>query len=96
MSPASLAPSICVMVPIGVILNSLPITPGGLGVGETAFNVLFHIAGLHGGAEALLCWRIWTAMVGLVGLIPYLRGFQARLFEVAPNPTPVLTGTREV
>ncbi|HZD50615.1 MAG TPA: lysylphosphatidylglycerol synthase transmembrane domain-containing protein [Silvibacterium sp.] len=96
MSPSSLTPSACVMVPIGVIVNSLPITPGGLGVGEEAFNVLFHIAGLHGGAEALLCWRIWTALVGLIGLIPYLRGFQASLFEVAPSPEPVLTASREI
>jgi glycosyltransferase 2 family protein len=96
MSPASLAPSVCVIVPIGAIVNSLPITPGGLGVGETAFNVLFHIAGLRGGAEALLCWRIWTAVVGLIGLIPYLRGFQASLFEVAPSPTAVLPATRDI
>jgi uncharacterized membrane protein YbhN (UPF0104 family) len=52
----------------------LPLTPGGLGVGESAYNVLFKMAGLEGGAEALLCWRIWRAAVGLIGLILYLRG----------------------
>ena len=36
--------------------------------------MLFRMAGLEGGAEALLCWRIWRAAVGLIGLILYLRG----------------------
>ena len=34
--------------------NSLPLTPGGIGAGETAFNVLFKLTGISGGAEALL------------------------------------------
>jgi len=73
-SPSALEMKMCLVIPMGYIANSLPLTPGGLGVGETAFNALFVIAGSHGGAEALLCWRIWSAIVGILGLIFYLRG----------------------
>ncbi|HXN23242.1 MAG TPA: lysylphosphatidylglycerol synthase transmembrane domain-containing protein [Candidatus Dormibacteraeota bacterium] len=78
LNPASWSMEMCIMIPIGHIANSLPITPGGLGVGETAFNALFGVAGLRGGAEALLCWRIWRALVSLLGLAFYLRGFRLR------------------
>jgi glycosyltransferase 2 family protein len=81
--PARLAARLCVLVPIGQIVNSLPISPGGLGVGEAAFNALFKIAGLQGGAEALLCCRIWTILVSILGLAFYLRGFRGRVFS--PN-----------
>jgi uncharacterized membrane protein YbhN (UPF0104 family) len=71
----------CLVIPMGDVANSLPLTPGGLGVGETAFSVLFKLAGLQGGAEALLCWRIWRAMVGLIGLVIYLRGMRRSVFD---------------
>ena len=89
-SPASIAPRLWVIVPMGEIANSLPLTPGGLGVGETAFNALFHIAGLEGGADALLCWRVWNAIVSIVGLCVYLRGFRARLIDPGPQSEPAL------
>jgi hypothetical protein len=75
-APQSLALKMCLVIPMGDVANSLPLTPGGLGVGETAFSALFNIAGLQGGAEALLCWRIWRAMVGLAGLAIYLKGMR--------------------
>jgi hypothetical protein len=76
LNPAGLAMRMCLIVPLGFVANSLPFTPGGLGVGETAFNALFTVAGLTGGAEALLCWRVWTALVRLLGLVFYLRGIE--------------------
>jgi glycosyltransferase 2 family protein len=83
-NPASLEAKLLVMVPMGEIVNSLPLTPGGLGVGETAFNAFFSIAGMRGGAEALLCWRVWNALVGLLGLFFYLRGIRVRIFDSYP------------
>jgi uncharacterized protein (TIRG00374 family) len=76
LNPAGLNLNMIPIVPLGFVANSLPFTPGGLGVGETAFNALFTVAGLTGGAEALLCWRIWTALVRLLGLVFYLRGIE--------------------
>ena len=63
-----------VLIPLGHLANTLPITPGGLGVGEAAFNKLFALAGLEGGAETLLGWRLLTLLLGLVGLVFYLQG----------------------
>ncbi len=80
-APSSWTPRMCLVIPIGHIVNSLPLTPGGLGVGETAFNALFNITGLRGGAEALLCTRIWTAMVGLIGYAFYLHGIRRNVFD---------------
>ena len=80
-APQSLALKMCLVIPMGDVANSLPLTPGGLGVGETAFSALFKLAGLQGGAEALLCWRIWRAMVGLAGLAIYLKGMRRAVYD---------------
>jgi uncharacterized protein (TIRG00374 family) len=97
-NPASLEAKLLVMVPMGEIVNSLPLTPGGLGVGEAAFNAFFSIAGMRGGAEALLCWRVWNALVGLLGLFFYLRGVRVRVSDSAsPNSaSPDLCSTPSV
>ncbi len=90
-NPASVAWRLCLVVPIGQIVNSLPITPGGLGVGEVAFNTLFRLVGLGGGVESVLCWRIWSAIVSGLGLYFYARGMQGcTIEEQAPaNATPL-------
>jgi uncharacterized membrane protein YbhN (UPF0104 family) len=82
-SPSALAMKMCLVVPMGFVANSLPITPGGLGVGETAFHALFGLTGLRGGAEALLCWRIWSAFIGILGLGIYLQGLRGCIFDRA-------------
>ena len=63
-----------VVVPLGFVANSLPITPGGLGIGESAFDRLFKMVNLSGGAEILLGWRFLMILIGLIGLIFYLQG----------------------
>jgi uncharacterized protein (TIRG00374 family) len=72
--PNEFAWRMSVVIPIGFAINVLPVTPGGLGVGEAAFNKLFALAGLTGGAEALLGWRLLTILTGLLGLAYYLQG----------------------
>ena len=64
-SPASFSPRVLLVAPVGHLINALPLTPGGLGVGEAAFNALFTAAGMHGGADALFCVRLWNAIVAL-------------------------------
>jgi glycosyltransferase 2 family protein len=66
--PASFSTRLVLVAPVGHLVNSLPLTPGGIGVGETAFNALFLLTGIHGGAEALLCMRLWNCVVGVFGL----------------------------
>jgi len=63
-----------VLVPLGFLANTLPLTPGGIGVGEAAFNSLFAEAGLRGGAEILLGWRVLMILTSSVGFIFYLQG----------------------
>lgn len=62
------------LVPIGFLANTLPLTPGGLGVGEAAFERLFRLAHIKTGAEALLGWRLLTTLISLLGLVYYLQG----------------------
>ena len=49
--PDSFSMRLALVAPIGHLVNSLPLTPGGIGVGETAFNALFWLAGMDGGGE---------------------------------------------
>jgi uncharacterized protein (TIRG00374 family) len=81
LDPASLSSKMCLVIPIGHVFNALPVTPGRLGVGETALNALFGLAGLRGGAETLLFWRVWKALVGLLGLFIYIRGMSGAVFD---------------
>ena len=73
-SPGSLSMQLTLVAPIGHLVNSLPLTPGGIGVGEGAFNALFTLTGMSGGAEALLCVRLWNAIIGLLGFLVYVFG----------------------
>lgn len=69
------------LIPLGQVANSVPLTPGGLGVGEAAFNLLFSLAGLQRGADVLLGWRLVTVVVGLFGLFFYLQGLRRCVSE---------------
>ena len=60
------------LIPLGFVANALPLTPGGLGVGEAAFDQLFQLAGFTGGAVALLGWRLLMLLIGLPGLVVYI------------------------
>lgn len=62
------------VVPVGFLANTLPLTPGGIGVGEAAMDRLFALVGLGGGAEALLGWRMLTLVISLLGLVYYTQG----------------------
>ena len=59
---------------LGMLANVLPVTPGGLGVGEAAAAALFRLAGYHGGASLILVWRAGMMVVALLGGLLYLLG----------------------
>jgi hypothetical protein len=73
-NPGLFSLNLALVAPLGHLVNSLPLTPGGIGVGETAFNTLFSLAKMSGGAETLLCLRLWNLAVGAFGLMVYLYG----------------------
>jgi uncharacterized protein (TIRG00374 family) len=61
-----------VYVPLGMEINAIPISPGGLGVGEAAFESLIGLTldnkNLSLGAEMMLIWRILFALSSLPGI----------------------------
>jgi uncharacterized protein (TIRG00374 family) len=84
-NPTGADPRMLVLIPMGYLANSLPITPGGLGVGEAAMESLFAISGLSGGAETILGWRIVSIIVGFLGLVFYLKGEKRFVFDRGTN-----------
>jgi glycosyltransferase 2 family protein len=58
----------------GLFANALPITPGGLGVGEAAFDTLFRLVGVATGPALLVAWRIGMMPLCTVGCILYMTG----------------------
>jgi uncharacterized membrane protein YbhN (UPF0104 family) len=58
--------------PLVVLANNLPVSPGGIGVGESTAEALFVLMGASGGAEAMLLLRLVGAVVALPGLLPAL------------------------
>jgi uncharacterized membrane protein YbhN (UPF0104 family) len=75
---AAADPAIPFLASLGFVANNVPVTPGGLGVGEAAFESLFGLAGLDGGAEAMLAWRLLLAGLAPLGLWYFVRGRAAR------------------
>ena len=57
---------------LGMLANALPVTPGGLGVGEAAFEGLFLLDGYVGGAQLILAWRLGMLPLCLVGCLLYI------------------------
>lgn len=64
-----------VIAPIGFIVQALPLSPGGVGVGEAAFAGLYRLSGRpeSRGVIARLSLRLVEWIIGLVGYLVYLR-----------------------
>jgi hypothetical protein len=73
-NPAGISMKLCLVAPIGHLVNSLPLTPGGIGVGESPFNALFKLCGMSGRSRRIVVPRIWSLLVGGLGLLNYLSG----------------------
>jgi hypothetical protein len=67
---------VCVLALLGMFANLVPITPGGLGVGESAFQALFAVAGFSAGAPLMLAFRAGMAFPSLIGCALYARGIR--------------------
>ena len=72
-TPGGADTRMALLVPMGFLATALPVTPGGIGVGEAALDSLFKLFDLHGGAELLLGWRVLMVIIGMLGLYYYLR-----------------------
>jgi hypothetical protein len=73
---------------VGMVANAIPVTPGGLGVGEAAFAQLFGMMGYPGGAALIVLWRVGMLPLALLGATFYITGLAGRrshLAERAPH-----------
>ncbi len=59
---------------LGLFANALPLTPGGIGVGEAAFDRLFLLAGYARGSPLILAWRAAQLPFFLAGGLIYVLG----------------------
>ncbi len=60
------------ILPMGILAIALPIAPGGLGVGHMAFEQLFTMAGISGGANIFNVQVLGFLAISLIGIVPYL------------------------
>lgn len=74
--PELSAPSVALLALLGMLANAIPVTPGGLGVGEAAFERLFQLVGHAGGAFLLVAWRVGMVPIALVGFAAYAGGLR--------------------
>lgn len=58
--------------PIIIIANTLPVTPGGIGVAEGASSFLYSTMGILGGANGMASTRVFIVLYALIGLPFYL------------------------
>lgn len=59
------------IMPVGLIAIAVPIAPGGIGVGHIAFESLYGLLGLKGGADVFNLYVILQMSIFLLGSIPY-------------------------
>jgi len=74
--------SVASVYPLGMLTMVLPISTAGIGVGHVAFEQLFALVGLTGGATVFNVYLIGQTTPCLFGVIPYLA-----LRRQAPLPT---------
>ena len=67
-----------VATPIGVLVNAVPLSPGGLGIGENAFEVLYAMLGGRNGATSFLLARVFMYSPALVGFVYVLKRMVTR------------------
>lgn len=81
--PAAPRAQVALLSMTGMVANAIPLTPGGVGVGEAAFEHLFGLIGLQGGALLLVLWRVGMLPIATLGATLYITGQAGR-------PRPVL------
>ncbi len=59
-------------IPLGLATTAIPISPAGLGVGHAAFDKLFSLFQINGGASYFNIFFIFLVCINLTGIIPYL------------------------
>jgi len=74
--------------PLVLLANCIPLTPGGLGVGETVSNTLLSQFGIATGAEIMVMYRLTLAVLSLPGLVLMLLPLRSAGAEPCPETAP--------
>jgi uncharacterized membrane protein YbhN (UPF0104 family) len=61
------------LVPLGMLVTSIPIAPAGLGTGHAAFLGLFSLLGASRGADLFSAYVAFQILVNLSGGLVYLK-----------------------
>ncbi len=81
-----------VITPLAMLLNAIPLAPGGVGITESGFSLLFEHAGSPNGAAVGLLGRILQYVVFALGGLPALLLLKLTPSDVAaeeaPRPVP--------
>ncbi|HET7731208.1 MAG TPA: lysylphosphatidylglycerol synthase transmembrane domain-containing protein [Usitatibacter sp.] len=75
------------VTPIGLLVNAVPLSPGGLGIGENAFELLYRAIQGRQGATSFLISRIFLYAPALVGLAYIAQRLVFRRRRGAPAAT---------
>lgn len=67
--------------PLVFIASTLPISPGGIGIGETVASLLFARFGIETGATIMLIFRVWLLILRLPGGLLYILRTPSSSFE---------------
>jgi uncharacterized protein (TIRG00374 family) len=62
-----------VATPVGILVNAIPLSPGGLGIGENAFELLYKMIGGTNGGTSFLLVRVFMYSPALIGLAYVLK-----------------------
>lgn len=60
---------IITVAPIGLLANALPLTPGGLGIGEKGFDLLYRMIGGSQGGNSFLLSRVFLFAPAVLGAV---------------------------
>lgn len=60
---------IMAIAPVGLLINIIPVSPGGLGVGEKGFDMLYSLAGGQQGGNVFMNSRIFLYLPALFGAL---------------------------
>jgi uncharacterized protein (TIRG00374 family) len=61
-----------IIFPFGAIATAIPVAPGGLGVGHLAYEKLYLLVGLNGGANVFNVFVLGQLTLNLLGFFPWI------------------------
>lgn len=83
--------SYLMLVPLGLLVTAIPVSPAGLGVGQVAFLGLFHLVGTAQGANLFTLYMASYVVINLGGALFYLFPLRAAMTPHAPSRPKIQT-----